>query len=75
MLYFLAEVDPDPKSCSIQKRNSDLIHIPLNEGGVDKKSGFTEEPVVFPLKQAEPGMTSVAEVCHKLGLSDATFCI
>jgi len=38
-----------------------------------KKSGFTEEQIVFALRQAELG-TSVLEVCRKLGVSDATFC-
>ncbi len=37
-----------------------------------KKSLFTEEQIVFALKQAELG-TSVPEVCRKLGISDATF--
>lgn len=37
-----------------------------------KKSRFTEEQIVFSLKQAELG-TSVPEVCRKLGISDATF--
>lgn len=37
-----------------------------------KKSRFTEEQIVFALKQAELG-TSVPEVCRKLGISDATF--
>lgn len=39
-----------------------------------KKSRFTEEQIVFALKQAELG-TSVPEVCRKLGISDATFYI
>jgi len=38
-----------------------------------KKSRFTEEQIVFALKQAELG-TSVPDVCRKLGISDATFC-
>jgi len=36
-----------------------------------KKSRFTEEQIVFALKQAELG-TSVPDVCRKLGMSDAT---
>ncbi|AMO49056.1 putative ISRSO12 transposase [Enterobacter sp. FY-07] len=39
-----------------------------------KKSRFTEEQIVFALKQAELG-TSVPEVCRKPGISDATFCM
>ncbi|MBC0856360.1 transposase [Pantoea stewartii] len=38
-----------------------------------KKPRFTEEQIVFALRQAELG-TSVLEVCRKLGGSDATFC-
>ncbi|EKZ5282644.1 transposase [Klebsiella aerogenes] len=37
-----------------------------------KNSRFTEEQIVFVLKQAELE-TSVPEVCGKLGISDATF--
>ncbi len=37
-----------------------------------KKLRFTEEQIVFALKQAELG-TSVPDVCRKLGISDATF--
>lgn len=37
-----------------------------------KKSLFTEEQILFALKQAEEGAT-VPEVCRKLGISDATF--
>jgi len=37
-----------------------------------KKSKFTEEQITFALKQVELG-TSVAEVCRKMGISDATF--
>ncbi|PLV48296.1 transposase [Erwinia sp. B116] len=37
-----------------------------------KKSRFTEEQIVFALKQAELG-TYVPDVCCKLGISDATF--
>jgi putative transposase len=37
-----------------------------------KKSKFTEQQIVFALKQAETGV-SVAEVCRKMGISEATF--
>ena len=37
-----------------------------------KRSKFTESQIVFALKQAETG-TAVAEVCRKLGISEATF--
>jgi Transposase. len=43
------------------------------QGGFSmKKSKFTEEQITFALKQVELG-TSVAEVCRKMGISDATF--
>ena len=29
--------DPTPKSCSIQKQNSGMIHTPLNGGGANEK--------------------------------------
>ena len=37
-----------------------------------KKTRFTEEQIAFALRQAETG-TAVAEVCRKMGISDATF--
>ena len=37
-----------------------------------KKSKFTESQIVFASQQAESGVT-VAEVCRKLGISEATF--
>ncbi len=37
-----------------------------------RKSKFTDEQIAFALKQAELGI-SVAEVCRKMGISDATF--
>ena len=37
-----------------------------------KKSKFTEQQIVFALKQAETGVP-VAEVCRKMGVSEATF--
>ena len=37
-----------------------------------KKSRFTEEQIAYALKQAELG-TPVAEVCRKMGISDATY--
>ncbi len=36
------------------------------------KKRFTEEQIAFALRQAETG-TSVAEVCRKIGISEATF--
>lgn len=37
-----------------------------------KKSKFTDEQIAFGLKQAETGV-KVAEVCRKMGISEATF--
>lgn len=37
-----------------------------------KTSKFTEEQIAFALRQAETG-TTVAEVCRKMGISDAPF--
>ena len=37
-----------------------------------KRSRFTEQQIAFALRQAEEG-TPVAEVCRKMGISDATF--
>ena len=37
-----------------------------------KKSRFTEEQVVYALRQAETG-TPVVEVCRKLGVTEQTF--
>ena len=37
-----------------------------------KRKRYTEEQVAFALRQAEAG-TAVAEVCRKMGVSEATF--
>jgi len=37
-----------------------------------RKSRYAEEQIAFALKQAELG-TAVAEVCRKMGVSEATF--
>lgn len=37
-----------------------------------KKSRFSEPQIAFVLKQADDG-TSVAEVCRKAGISEATY--
>ncbi len=37
-----------------------------------KKSTFTDEQIIYALRQAEQG-TTVAEVCRKLGISEQTF--
>ena len=39
-----------------------------------KRTRFSEEQIVYALKLAESG-TSVANVCRKYGISDATFYI
>ena len=36
------------------------------------KKRFTEEQIAFAMRQAETG-TAVAEVCRKMGISEATF--
>lgn len=41
-------------------------------GGSDEKAKVSEAQIAFVLKQAEDGM-SVAEVCRKTGISEATF--
>lgn len=37
-----------------------------------KTTKFTEEQIAFALRQSETG-TKVAEVCRKMGISEATF--
>lgn len=37
-----------------------------------KKTKFTEQQIVFALKQAESG-TRVDEICRKMGVSQATY--
>ena len=37
-----------------------------------KRSKFSEEQIVYALRQAEAG-TSVGDLCRQLGVSDATF--
>ncbi len=37
-----------------------------------KRSKFTESQIIFALRQAETGVR-VAEVCRKMGISEATF--
>lgn len=37
-----------------------------------KKTKFTEAQIVFAIKQSETGV-AVAEVCRKMGISEATF--
>ncbi len=37
-----------------------------------KKSSFTEEQIVYALRQAEAG-TPVTEICRKLGIAEQTF--
>jgi putative transposase len=37
-----------------------------------KKSKFTEAQIIFAIKQSETGV-AVAEVCRKMGISEATY--
>lgn len=37
-----------------------------------KKTKFTEAQIVFALRQADAGVT-IAEVCRKMGISEATY--
>ncbi|MCB2191730.1 MAG: transposase [Deltaproteobacteria bacterium] len=37
-----------------------------------KRSKYTDDQITFALRQAETG-TQVAEVCRKIGISEATF--
>jgi putative transposase len=37
-----------------------------------KKTKYTEEQIAFALRQAESG-TTMAEVCRKMGICEATF--
>jgi putative transposase len=37
-----------------------------------KKSKFSEQQIAFALQQAEGG-TTVAEICRKMGIAEATF--
>ena len=37
-----------------------------------KRSKFTEEQIVYAIRQAEAG-TAVGDLCRQLGVSDATF--
>ena len=45
---------------------------PFGQEICHEKSKFTEEQIAFALRQAESG-TTVAEVCRKMGVSEATF--
>lgn len=42
------------------------------KGGEVNKSRFTGEQIAYALRQADLGVT-VAEVCRKMGISEATF--
>jgi putative transposase len=49
-----------------------IIHNLKNERLLMKKTKFTEQQIVFALKQAEAG-TRVDEICRKMGVSEATY--
>jgi putative transposase len=50
---------------------TDSLTYKNKESGM-KKSKFTEAQIAFALRQAEQG-TRVAEICRKMGISEATF--
>ena len=52
--------------------NWGIIHILKNENVFMKRSKFTEAQIVFAIKQSEMGV-AVAEICRKMGISEATF--
>src|SRR5258708_26191413 len=56
--------DKNRESRAIMRGWKDIIAM--------KRSKFTESQIVFALKQAETGI-AVAEVCRKMGISEATF--
>jgi putative transposase len=56
----------------LKVENSSMTLSSRPGGHAVKKSRFTEEQIAYALKQAELG-TPVAEVCRKMGISDATF--
>ncbi len=56
---------PDPKSCTIQKQNADMINTPETEVVPMKKLRFTEEQIVFALKHA--GLTRQQAVWRNCG--------
>src|SRR5258706_5978796 len=56
--------DKNRESRAIMRGWKDIIAM--------KRSKFTESQIVFALKQAETGV-AVAEVCRKMGISEATF--
>jgi len=56
----------------LEVENSGMTLSSRSGGHAVKKSKFTEEQIAYALKQAELG-TPVAEVCRRMGISDATF--
>jgi transposase-like protein len=46
--------------------------VPDERSGSMKRSRFSEEQIVYAIRQAESG-TPVGDLCRQLGVSDATF--
>src|SRR5712692_7604932 len=46
--------------------------VPHERSGPMKRSKFSEEQIVYTIRQAEAG-TPVGDLCRQLGVSDATF--
>lgn len=64
----LEEVVADKQSCCVSRSFGQVV----TDLAVMKEARFTEEQIAFALLQAELG-TPVAEVCRKMGISEATY--
>jgi len=61
------------KCCSIYKKNYGMMNPPNNGGSADEKVTIHRRAIILALNQK--GMwTSVPDVCHRLGISDTSFC-
>jgi putative transposase len=56
---------------SFLAESGDILRVRREDSRM-RKTRFTEEQIAFALRQAETG-TPVAEVCRKMGISEATY--